>query len=136
MQNLDSFHGPPPRPLLGAVGEILVGNGKNCAVLDIDVPDHAEAVVLAGEFRVVAAGTDAGDRQTLVVIDRSVLVVLALIRPPDILARRRQMEPYDRRRGQVPEADALAVRARVRATQQSDTEKREQQSAHLWSSAR
>src|SRR5215211_6379597 len=100
---------PHRRSPPGTVGQLLLLDREHRRRLDLDVPDDTDAAANIGELSVIAAGLDAGDAQTLVVIDLAVTIVLALVRAPLVLAGRREIEFLHGIGGQVPEADAAAI---------------------------
>src|SRR3954471_10393867 len=115
--------------LLRAVLQILVGDREHRIRLDLDVAYDALPCTGIADPGVVAAGLDAGDAQPLVVVALLVLVVQALVRPPLGLPGRRELEPGDRLRRQIPEPNTLAFglrerRARYRDQQDADRNQR------------
>jgi hypothetical protein len=57
-------------------------------VADLDIPDDAGVPGLIDQVHIVAARCDAGDPQPLVVLDRSIAIVPALVGTPSVLPRR------------------------------------------------
>src|SRR5579863_5619149 len=69
-------------PLAFARLQVLLLDREDRAHLDLDVPNRADAPGQVGEFGVIRSGRNVGDAQALVVVNRAILVVLALIRTP------------------------------------------------------
>src|SRR5262245_45944564 len=116
--------------LLAAVGQLLLLDREDRALLHVDVSHDADASGLVGELGVVAAGLDAGDPQALVMVDGAVPVVLALVGPPALRPRRRQVKRSDRVQGEIPEPDAFAVLSRRGPAEKRQPRRKEQDAAH------
>src|SRR5215831_5187120 len=97
------------RTLPAAVRQLLFLDREDCAFLHLDVPHDANAAGLIAELDVVAPGLDASDSQALVVVDRSVPIILALVGTPALFPRRRHLERRDRLQGEIPESNTLAI---------------------------
>ena len=64
-------------PAFGASTDVIIGAlGRNA---HLDVPHDANAAALIAELYLVASGFDAGDSQALVVVNRSIAIILALV---------------------------------------------------------
>ena len=94
-------------PLLAAVGQILFLDGKDVARFDVDLAHQAYPAGNILEPRVIDAGADAGDAQSLIGIDRAVLVVLALVLAPFFGSGGRELEFGDGMARQVPKPHRL-----------------------------
>ena len=79
------------------------------ALISMSRTKHCRASAIAHRG-IIASGLDPGDAQALVVIDLLVPVVQGQVRAPGVFAGGRKLETGDRRRRQVPEPDALALR--------------------------
>src|SRR5262249_25103709 len=94
-------------------------------------PHDANAADFVGELYIVAAGFDACDSQALVVINRSIPIILALVGTPGVFSRRRHLETRDRVQGEIPESNALAVLSRhVRAYEYKCDRSKQHTTAH------
>jgi len=102
---------------------VLFLDGKHRAVFHLDVPHDANAADLIGELYIIAAGFDARDSQALVVINRSIPIILALVGTPAVFPRRRQLETRDRVQGEIPESNALAVLSCRRRAHESERDR-------------
>src|SRR5262249_33213941 len=89
-------------------------------LLHLDVAHDANAADFIAELHIVASGFDARDSQALVVVDRSIAIILALVRTPTVFPRGRHLERRDRVQGEIPEANALAVLRRHGRTHESE----------------
>src|SRR5262249_25617225 len=103
------------RVLLPAIRQVLVGDRKDAVLLDVQIAHDAGPAGLAGEPDVITARRNSGDPQPLVVIDRSVRIVRALVGAPAVLARRRELQVRHCRGGEIPEANAFALAIRGEA---------------------
>jgi hypothetical protein len=91
-----------------------------------DFPHDAAAAGLVLQPHVIGARRDAGDPQALVVLDRSVAIVPALVGTPAVLARRRHPKVRDRMQCEIPEPDALApLRHRTAAVSEGNRDKQQ-----------
>src|SRR5215831_12323593 len=96
-----------------AVRQLLFFDREDRAFLHLDVPHDANAAGPIAELDVVASGLDAGDPQALVVVDRSIPIILALVGTPALSPRRRHLERRDRVQGEIPESNTLAILGRA-----------------------
>jgi hypothetical protein len=62
----------------------------------LDVPYDADAADLVGKFYIVAARFDTGNSQALVVVNRSIPIVLALVVTPAVFSRWRHLKTRNR----------------------------------------
>jgi hypothetical protein len=62
--------------------ELILFNRENSVGFDVDVLDHAFAVLVIAELHVIDAGLNADDLETLVMIDGVVFVVFCLVLAP------------------------------------------------------
>src|SRR5215469_14217435 len=88
--------------LPAAVRQLLFFDREDRTFLHLDVPHDANAAGPIAELDVVASGLDAGDPQALVVVDRSIPIILALVGTPALFPRRRHLERRDRVQGEIP----------------------------------
>src|SRR6516162_6896844 len=79
-----------------AVRQLLFFDREDRAFLHLDVPYDANAAGLIAELDVVASGLDASDSQALVVVNRSIPILFALVGTPAVFPRRRHLERRDR----------------------------------------
>ena len=93
-----------------AADKVLVLDGERLARLDPHGPGHAHSSIGQGEPRVIYARRHAGHLQPLVVVDRPVGIVRALVGTEGGGAGRRKLERFDGRGRQVPEASILRRR--------------------------
>src|SRR6516165_4880961 len=89
-----------------------------------------KAADLIAELHIVASWFDACDAQALIVVDRSIPIILALVGTPTVFPRRRHLERRDRVQGEIPEANALAVLRRHGRTHEPECDQSKQHSAH------
>jgi hypothetical protein len=75
---------------------------KTAPSFTFDIPPD-----LVAELYIVASRFDACDSQALVVVDRSIPIVLALVGTPVVFPRRGHLECRDREQGEIPESNAL-----------------------------
>src|ERR1700733_13103861 len=101
---LEIMMSPFSRMSVVARCQILFLDRKDRAGHDLDIVNDANAPGGIGEFGIVAPRRYAGDPQPLVGVDRTVLVVLALVGSPIGAARRRQIEFRDCIHRQIPES--------------------------------
>src|SRR5262249_3448694 len=113
-----------------AVRQLLFLDREDRAFLHLDVPHDANAAGLIVELDVVASGLDASDSQALVVINRSIPIILALVGTPAVFPRRRHLERRDRVQGEIPESNTLAVLGRRGRSHKSECDRSEQHTAH------
>src|SRR5215831_1680123 len=113
-----------------AVRQLLFLDGEDRAFLHLDVPHDANAAGLIAELDVVASGLDASDSQALVVVNRSIPIILALVGTPAVLPRRRHLECRDRVQGEIPQSNTLAILGRRERSQESERDRSEQHTAH------
>src|SRR5271169_163125 len=101
-------------PSLVAICQSALGDRKcvGGARFDLDVANHADPALFIRNTHVVAPGSDILQAETLVMIDRSVGIVLALIRSPVGGPRRSERKLGDRDRRQIPEPQPLGGRRR------------------------
>src|SRR5262252_9094771 len=118
------------RILPAAVRQLLFLDREDRAFLHLDVLHDANAAGLIAELDVVASGLDAGDSQALVVVDRSIPIILALVGTPAVFSRRRHLERRDRVQGEIPESNTLAVLRRCGRSHESECDRSEQHTAH------
>src|SRR6266478_8242078 len=95
--------------LPAAVRQLLFLDCEDRPLLHLYVAHDANAADLIAELYIVASGFDACDSQALVMVDRSIPIILALVGTPAVFPRRRHLERRDRVQGEIPEANALAV---------------------------
>src|SRR5262249_1082574 len=95
--------------LFATVRQLLLLDGEDGAVLHLDISHRARPAAPVGESHVVATGLGAGNSQALVVVDRAIAVIPALVRTPVVFPRRRHLECRNRIRREIPEPDGLAV---------------------------
>src|SRR5262245_60114737 len=88
----------------GAGPQLALLDREDLAGFDLEVPHHAGAAFDVGELGIVHTRLNSGDAQPLVVIDSSVLVVLALIGTEEGSACGRQIEFGDGVLREIPEA--------------------------------
>ena len=100
-----------PSERVTEAGELILFNRENAAGFDVDVLDHAFAMLVVAELHVIDARLDAGNLEALVMIDGVVLVVFGLVPAPFAFSCGGQLEAGDRRRRQIPEADAFSFRS-------------------------
>src|SRR5262249_48495083 len=81
-------------------------------LLPPDVAPGDNPADLVAALYIVASWFDACDSQALVVVDRSIPIILALVGTPTVFAGRRHLERRDRVQGEIPESNALAVLSR------------------------
>src|SRR5262249_43398316 len=113
-----------------AVRQLLFFDREDCAFLHLDVPHDANAAGPIAELDVVASGLDASDSQALVVVDRSIPIILALVWTPAVFPRRRHLERRDRVQGEIPESNTLAILGRRRRSHKCECDRSEQHTAH------
>src|SRR5215469_7665070 len=113
-----------------AVRQLLFFDREDRALLHLDVPRDANAAGLIAELDVVASGLDASDSQALVVVDRSIPIILALVGTPAVLPRRRHLECRDRVQGEIPESNTLAILGRRERSHESECDRSKQHTAH------
>src|SRR6516162_645448 len=113
-----------------AVRQLLFLDREDRAFLHLEVAHDANAAGLIAELDVVASGLAAGDSQALVVVDRSVPIILALVGTPAVFPRRRHLERRDRVQGEIPESNTLAVLRRRGRSHESECDRSEQHTAH------
>src|SRR5262249_26462894 len=87
-----------------AISQVFVAEGEGIGPgrLHLDPLDVAGPAMLVGQLHVIGAGCNVLELKSLVRIDRTVLVVLALVGTPIGRARRCQIELGDGDGGQVP----------------------------------
>src|SRR5262249_1104002 len=102
-----------------AISHLTLLDCEDRTLLHLDVAHDANAADLIAELHIVASGFDARDSQALVVVDRSIPIILALVGTPTVFPRRRHLERRDRVQGEIPEANALAVLPRHARTPES-----------------
>src|SRR5262249_31618414 len=113
-----------------AVRQLLFLDREDRAFLHLDVPHDANAAGPIAELDVVASGLDASDPQALVVVDRSIPIILALVGTPALFPRRRHLERRDRVQGEIPESNTLAILGRRGRGHESECDRSEQHTAH------
>src|SRR5215831_4990553 len=113
-----------------AVRQLLFLDCEDRALLHLDVAHDANAADLVAELYIVASRFDACDPQALVVVNRSVPIILALVGTPIVFSRRRHLERRDRVQGEIPESNALAVLRRHGRAHESECDRSKQHSAH------
>src|SRR5262249_17845178 len=113
-----------------AVRQLLFFDREDRAFLHLDVPHDANAAGPIAELDVVAYGLDASDPQALVMVNRSIPIILALVWTPAVLPRRRHLECRDRVQGEIPESNTLAILGRRERSQESERDRSEQHTAH------
>src|SRR5262245_54955471 len=97
------------RSSLAALGELLLLDGENSALLYIDIVHNTHATGLVGNLYVITARTYVGNPQAFVVIDGPVTIVLALVDSPILLTRRRHLKRSNGVNGQIPESNRLVL---------------------------
>src|SRR6516162_5116322 len=113
-----------------AVRQLLFFDREDRAFLYLDVPHDANAAGPIAELDVVASGLDATDSQALVVVNRSIPIILALVGTPALFPRRRHLERPDRVQGEIPESNTLAVLGRSGRSHESECDRSKQHTAH------
>src|SRR5262249_49203854 len=113
-----------------AVRQLLFFDREDRAFLHLDVPHDANATGLIAELDVVASGLDASDSQALVVVNRSIPIILALVGTPAVFPRRRHLERRDRVQGEIPESNTLGVLGHRGRSHESECDRSEQHTAH------
>src|ERR1700730_1915380 len=113
-----------------AVRQLLLLDREDRAFLHLDVPPDANAAGLIAERDVVASGLDASDSQTLVVVNRSIPIILALVGTPAVFPRGRHLERRDRVQGEIPESNTLAVLGCRGRSHESECDRSKQDTAH------
>src|SRR5437588_5406962 len=73
---------------IAAIRQLLFLDREDGALFHLDIPHDAEAAALVREPYIVASGSDAGNPQALIVVDRSIPIVLALIGTPLVFSGR------------------------------------------------
>src|SRR6516164_7321477 len=106
-----------------AVRQLLFFDREDRAFLHLDVPHDANAPGPIAELDVVASWLDASDAQALVVVDRSIPIILALVGTPALFPRRRHLERRDRVQGEIPESNTLAILGRRGRSHQSECDR-------------
>src|SRR5262249_11446171 len=103
----------PTAPLLAAVLQILVGNRKDGAGLDLDVPHEALPRIWIANLGIVMSRLNARYPQALVVVNFLVLVVQGLVWAPFVLGGRRQLKARNGCGRKIPKPDAFSLRAEL-----------------------
>src|SRR6266478_8805048 len=116
--------------LPAAVRQLLFLDCEDRALLHLDVAHDANAADLIAELYIVASGFDACDSQALVMVDRSIPIILALVGTPAVFPRRRHLERRDRVQGEIPESNTLAVLGRRGRSHESECDRNKQHTAH------
>jgi hypothetical protein len=104
-------------------------NREYRTLLHLDVPHDANSADVIGELYIVPTRFDAGNSQALVVVDRSIPVVLALVMTPAVFPRRRHLETRDCVQGKIPESNALAIMSRHGTAHESERDRSKQHTA-------
>src|SRR5262245_59794793 len=118
------------RSSLAALGELLLLDGENSALLYIDIAHNTHATGLVGKLYVITARTYVGNPQAFVVIDGPVTIVLALVDSPILLARTRHLKRSNGVNGQIPVPNRLVLGVRS-GTHKPNGDSSDCQSTHV-----
>src|SRR5215831_13241622 len=99
--------------LFVAILQILVGDREHRIGLDLDIAHEALPGAGIADLGVIASGRDAGEAQPFVMVDFLVLVAEGQVGSPRVLSGRRKLKSGDGRAGEVPQANAFALRAEL-----------------------